>query len=115
MLFAAILPLSTVGYFYGSSFDPLYGYAAFGGGILLCLIGFGINLFAGEGDTEAVFGEMLLPAVIATLLAVLTGGLLITGMILDWTGAGIIFRIIVIAVEVILLIGRLLLLYMAVY
>ncbi len=115
MLFAAFLPLSAVGYFYGNSFNSLYGYAALGGGILLCLGVLVLNLFAGEGDTAAVFGEMLLPALIVTLLTILTGGLLITGMILGLTGAGILFVIIVIAVEVILLIGRLLLLYMAVY
>ncbi len=115
MLFAAVLPLSAVGFSYCRSFSELYGYAALGGGILLCLAGFMLNLFAGESDTAAFFCENMAAAVVTILLTVLAGALLVMGMIFALSGAGILFVVLVIAAEVLLLTGRLFLLYVSVY
>ena len=115
MLFAAVLPLTAVAFFYGRSFSDFYGYAALGGGILLCLAGFMLNLFAGESDTIAFFCETLPTAVITTLLTILAGVLLGIGTVFALSGTSTLFAVIVIVVEIVLLIGRLLLLYMTIY
>jgi len=109
------MALSAVGFSYCRSFSKLYGYAALGGGILLCLAGFMLNLFAGESDTAAFFHENMVVAAITTLLTVLAGALLIMGMIFALSGAGILFVALVIAAEILLLTGRLFLLYVSVY
>ena len=115
MLFAIILPLSVVAFFYAKSFSVFYGYTALGIGIFLSLVGFALNLFAGESSTAAFFSETLSTAVVITLLMVLAGALLVTGMILALVSESTLFMWIIIVAEVALAIARLVLLYMAVY